>query len=69
MRAALISCTVDSLELAGMVEGTIPSLTDQDHVHLHVFTPSAMGFFVEYNVPKATGNELAPGEWDWMPHV
>lgn len=69
MRAALITCTVDTLEPQGVADGLIPPLTDQDHVHLHVFTPSNMGFFIEYNVPKAAGDEIAPGEWAWPPRV
>ncbi len=69
MRAALISCTVDTLEPDGVAGGMIQSLNDQDHVHLHVFTPSSLGFFVEYNVPLATGSEIQPGEWAWPPRV
>jgi hypothetical protein len=69
MRAAVISCTVDTLEADGVAGGMIPNLDDQDHVHLHVFTPSSLGFFVEYNVPRAAGPVIQPGEWAWPPRV
>lgn len=68
MRAALISCTTETLEPeGGVAQGLIPDLDSDNHVHLHVFTPSAQGFFVEYNVPLATGTEIQPGEWAWPP--
>jgi len=65
MRAALVSCTVDSLAAEGVEQGLIPPLSSPTHVHLHVFTPSSVGAFVEYDVPRATGSTIEPGQWGW----
>lgn len=65
VRAAVVSCTVDNLERQGVEMGTVPDLDDDMHVHLHVFTPSSVGYFVEYNVPHGDG----PGRWFWPPRV
>lgn len=69
VRAALITCTVDTLDRAGVEAGEVQDLDSVNHVHLNVFTPSQIGAFVEFNVPMAEGAELQPGEWSWPPRV
>lgn len=61
LRAAVVTCDVDSLDPRGVADGVIPALTDAMHVHLWVFTPGEAGGFTEYNVGPGTG----PGEWRW----
>ncbi len=65
LRAAVISCTVDTLDPRGVEQGAIPPLTDETRVHLNVFTPSNLMMFVEYDVPQAEGEDPGPGEWAW----
>lgn len=69
LRAAIITCTVDTLERQGVDTGTIPDLDSDEHVHLHVFTPSSMGFFVEYNIPRDEDGLCRPGTWQWPTRV
>lgn len=64
-RAAIVIGTVDSLDPRGVEAGAVPALTDEMHVHLHVFTPSDQQGWTEYNVPHGNG----PGEWSWPPRV
>ncbi len=40
---ATITATVDTLNAAGVEAGYVPALTDEDHVHLTVFTPGTPG--------------------------
>lgn len=67
MRAALITCTRDNLRPGGVEQGLIPDLDSDTHVHLHVFTPSTILSFVEYNVPFHPGadEDCPPGSWCW----
>lgn len=63
VRAAIVIADVETLEPAGVEAGHIPALDSDEHVHLWVFTPSAAGGFLEYNV--APGDD--PGQWSWPP--
>lgn len=66
MRAAIVTCTQETLIPEGVATGQIPDLDSPTHVHLCVFTPSEEApAFTEYNVPQATGTEINPGEWAW----
>lgn len=65
LRAAVIIGTVDSLDPRGIEAGAVPALDSDEHVHLHVFTPSDQQGWTEYNVPPGDG----PGEWSWPPRV
>ncbi len=64
-RAAIVSATVDSLDPRGVQLESVPGLDSDLHVHLFVLTPSASGFFVEYNI--GPGDE--PGQWSWPARV
>lgn len=69
MRAAIVTATVDTLDPRGVDAGDVPPLTDDEHVHLWVYTPSAAGGFPEFNVPHGHGDEaggdIPPGSWTW----
>lgn len=65
MRAAIVTCDVETLDPRGVESGDIPGLDSDEHVHLWVFTPGEKGGFTEYNV--AQGDE--PGQWSWPPRV
>lgn len=69
LRAAIVTATVDTLDPRGVDAGHVPALTDADHVHLWVYTPSDAGGFPEYNVPAGIGGvanvDLPPGHWSW----
>jgi hypothetical protein len=65
MRAAIVTADVDTLDPRGVESGEVPALTDDQHVHLWVFTPGALGGFAEYNV--GPGDE--PGQWSWPPRA
>jgi len=67
MRAAIVSCTTESLMHEGVAAGEIPALSSSSHVHLHVLTPSEKQILMEYNVPLATGPGVRPGEWTPRP--
>lgn len=60
-RAAIVVGTVDNLDPRGVTAGEVPSLDDEQHVHLMVLTPSDRGFFMEYNIGPGAG----PGQWQW----
>jgi len=72
MRAAIVTCDVNSLDPRGVEAGVIPALDSDQHVHLWVFTPGEAGGFTEYNVapgePDGDGL-IAPGTWMWPPRV
>lgn len=72
MRAAIVTATIDSLDLTGVERGDVPALTDDMHVHLWVWTPAvsgpnaAAGGFGEFDIPYGgPGPEIAPGTWTW----
>lgn len=69
MRAAIVTATVDTLDRRGVDAGDVPPLTDDEHVHLWVYTPGAAGGFPEFNVPLGHGDEagdaIPPGSWTW----
>ena len=71
MRAAVVTADTDSLDVSASRAGAVPTLTDEYHVHLWVFTPAAAGpnaatgGFPEFDVPYGDG----PGEWHWPPRV
>lgn len=65
LRAAVVTADARSLDPRGVEAGVIPALTDEQHVHLWVFTPGEAGGFTEYNVGPGDG----PGEWHWPPRV
>lgn len=72
MRAAVVTCDVDSLDHRGVDAGDIPGLTDDHHVHLLVLTPGEQGSFTEYDVPEGIPGEdgkIPPGTWCWPPRV
>lgn len=76
-RAAIVTATQDSLDPRGVAAGEVPALDSDQHVHLWVFTPGAMGGFAEFNVPRgappgdkeATAGTIPPGTWCWPPRV
>lgn len=63
MRAAIVTCDVNTLDPRGVESGNIPGLDSDEHVHLWVFTPGESGGFTEYNVGPGDG----PGKWSWPP--
>lgn len=63
VRAAIVTADVTTLDPQGVKDGGVPALTDDEHVHLWVFTPSEKGGFAEYNVPPGSD----PGCWFWPP--
>ena len=66
MRAAMVTATTATLDPRGVEAGHVPPLTDEQHVHLWVFTPSSAGGFAEYDVPRGEpgpGGEIPPGTW------
>lgn len=65
LRAAVITATRDTLDPRGVETGEVPALDSDNHVHLHVLTPSDRGFFVEYNVPLDEPGQCHPGTWQW----
>lgn len=67
MRPAIVTVTVDTLDPGGVEVDPRLALTDNMHVHLHVFTPSEQGSFTEYDVPFDAGDDgtIAPGAWTW----
>lgn len=75
MRAAIVTCDVNSLDPRGVEAGVIPGLSSDTNVHLWVFTPGESGGFTEYNVPNGEGvegcapGEIPPGSWMWPPRV
>jgi hypothetical protein len=72
MRAAIVTCDVNSLDPRGVEAGAIPALDSDEHVHLWVFTPGEAGGFTEYNVaPGQPGDDdlIPPGTWMWPPRV
>lgn len=75
MRAAVVTADVRSLDPRGVEAGLIPALTDDEHVHLWVFTPGEQGGFTEYNVPHGKSpapgivDEIPPGTWCWPPRA
>lgn len=69
MRAAIVTATVDTLDPRGVEAGEVPALDSPNHVHLHVFTPSTAGFFVEFNVPQDEPGMCRPGMWQWPTRV
>jgi hypothetical protein len=72
MRAAIVTCDVNSLDPRGVEQGVIPALDSDMHVHLWVFTPGESGGFTEYNVPQGEvieGDQIPPGSWMWPPRV
>lgn len=66
-RAAIVSCTVETLMREGVQAGEIADLDSDTHVHLHVLTPSDTMILMEYNIPLAVGAEVQPGEWAPLP--
>jgi hypothetical protein len=71
MRAAIVTCDVNSLDPRGVEQGFIPGLDSPNHVHLWVFTPGESGGFTEYNVSPGefVDGEIPPGTWCWPPRV
>lgn len=75
LRPAMVVTTVGTLAAAGVTADPRLALTDEMHVHLHVFTPSDRGFFTEYDVPyddETTGDDERypqPGKWAWPRRV
>jgi hypothetical protein len=70
MRAAIVTCDVETLDPRGVESGDIPGLDSDEHVHLWVFTPGEAGGFTEYNVaPGEVGDDgtIPPGTWTWPP--
>lgn len=67
MRAAIVSCTTESLIRQGVEAGEIPDLDSENHVHLHVLTPSDKVILMEYNIPMSMGPGILPGEWAPLP--
>lgn len=67
MRAAIVTCTLETLIPENVASNQVPTLDSDTHVHLCVFTPSELGAFAEFNVPQAEGTEIQPGEWAWPP--
>lgn len=68
VRAAIVTCDVDTLDPAGVDAGDVPGLDSVQHVHLWVFTPSERGGFAEYNVARGDRDEdgvFPPGTWTW----
>lgn len=65
MRAAIVTCDVETLDPRSVESGDIPGLDSDEHVHLWVFTPGEKGGFAEYNV--GPGDE--PGQWSWPPRA
>lgn len=63
MRAAIVTCDVNTLDPRGVEAGMVPALDSDEHVHLWVFTPSDAGGFAEFNVAQGDG----PGQWSWPP--
>ena len=63
MLAAIVTADINTLDPEGVARGDIPSLINDEHVHLHVFTPGGQVGYQEFNV--APGNE--PGQWSWPP--
>lgn len=83
-RAAIVTATVDSLDPRGVEAGQVPPLDSDQHVHLWVWTPAAIGpnaapgGFAEFNVPRGqsaderaetTAGTIPPGTWCWPPRV
>lgn len=75
-RAAIVTADVDSLDERGIALGEVPPLTDDEHVHLWVYTPGIQGGFQEFNVPRGepsdpgelpTAKNIPPGTWCWPP--
>lgn len=72
MRAAVVTATASTLDPRGVEAETVPALTDDEHVHLWVYSPSPEnlhGGFAEFNVPRGHGDEagtdIPPGSWTW----
>jgi hypothetical protein len=77
-RCAIVTGTTASLDPRGVASGGVPALTDDEHVHLWVFTPGESGGFVEFNVPPGrpddalavpAADNIPPGTWCWPPRV
>lgn len=56
-RAAIVTCTQADI----VPGGDVAPLDSATHVHLHVFTPSTLEGFPEFNVPYDADG--APGTW------
>jgi hypothetical protein len=71
MRAAIVTGTVDSLDPGNVAAGNVRALTDEQHVHLWVFTPGESAGFPEFNVPcgEPVDGCIPPGSWCWPPRV
>lgn len=67
LRPAMVVCTTDTLDPRGVQSGEVQALTDENHVHLQVFTPSEKGMFFEQNIPYWPGDvkETPVGHWTW----
>lgn len=71
LRPAIVVCTIDTLDPRGVDTGEVSALSDAEHVHLQVFTPSEKGMFFEQNVPYWNGHieEMPGGHWTWPMRV
>ncbi len=66
LRAAVVTAAVDTLDPRGVEAGDVPALdSDDEHVHLWVFTPSEQGGFAEFNVARDEDGMCRPGTWQW----
>lgn len=68
MRAAIVVADVNSLMPEGVELGEVLPLSSDMHVHLHVFTPGALGWFSESNVAHGVPGDdgmIPPGTWAW----
>lgn len=68
---AIVNCTVDTLNPKGVAAGHVPDLTDEDHVHLTVFSPGKPGLRADaqdFKVESPHGRDENVGgsyrEWD-----
>lgn len=69
-RSAVVTATVASLDPGNVEAGAVPALTDEQHLHLWVFTPGVSGGFAEFDVPcggEGPVGEIPPGSWCWPP--
>lgn len=71
LRPAIVITDIETLDLRAVEAGVIPDITDEEHVHLWVFTPNEHGGFVEWNVAHGQREfgMMPPGTWDWPTRV